>query len=161
MNMKLWWPEITHLKTVMCSFKWKVVKWNHSIYKPVNHWQYSMTSLATPFPSSLTSPSFPPFFSLLPFTPPLSLAFSHSLLLSILHLCPSHLQFLCMPSIPIPSPSSLPHPSLPSCQQLFHNGLSNKHLSSTHLPEVIWEPICLQHCYSYKADYSQQMSLNC
>lgn len=64
-------------------------------HKPVNHWQYSMTSLATPFPSSLTSPSFPPFFSPLPLTPSLSLAFSHSLLLSILHLCPCHLQFLC------------------------------------------------------------------
>ena len=111
-------------------------------YKPVNHWQYSMTSLATPFPSSLTSPSFPPF-SLLPLTPPLSLAFSHSLFFTSVP-PPS----IPLPSIPTPSHSSLPHPSLPSCQQLFHNGLSNKHLSSTHLPEVIWEPICLQHCYS-------------
>lgn len=112
-------------------------------YKPVNHWQYSMTSLATPFPSSLTSPSlfFP---SSLPAPHSIAflgfLPFSSPLYSSPLSLPPS----IPLPSIPTPSPS-LPHPS---CQQLFHNGLSNKHLSSTHLPEVIWEPICLQHCYS-------------
>lgn len=127
-------------------------------YKPVNHWQYSMTSLATPFPLSLTSPSFPPFFSPLPLTPSLSLAFSYSLFFT---------------SVPATFISSAIHPH--SFTFFSPSPLSPK-LSAT-FPQ--WSEQQTSFIYTstrsdlrtnlfttllqlvYKADYSQQMSLNC
>ena len=125
---ELWWPEVTHLKTTMCKLngRW----WSGPQFKTVNHWQYSMTLLATLFLF--------PFFHLLPLPPFLPSSLPCPSLLFLHHLpwlSPILFSSLLSTSVPptFNSSSLLPHsftffspsPLSPKLSVTFHNGLSN------------------------------------